>query len=254
MKEWSVDISWYKIREYLKKKNERLSYKKGWARRIDLNKNRLSYLRILYSIRLAKQLNEDILIINVDEVNFSPEVLNWRSWLKIGINWEIFSQKYSGAISVIWAITSRDDYLAAVLNIRNDSNLFIQFLKTMKQWINQHYKIAQSKVLVLLDNWPIHCSKLSKDYMNITGIKYMFIPHHTPSLAPIELIFAKMKRTITDMDTNEITNWGSNKGTNILRQSLQEISNWEIMRCWTHWLKVSEKYIDSFKSHLISLK
>ena len=59
----------------------------------------------------------------------------------------------------------------------------------------------------------------------------MFIPHYTPSLAPIELIFAKMKRTITDMDTNEITDWGSNKGINILRQSLQEISNWEIMRC-----------------------
>ena len=81
---------------------------KGWARRIDINKNRLSYLRILYSIRLAKQLNEDILIINVDEVNFSPEVLNWRSWLKIGINWEIFSQKYSRTIPVIWAIPQEE--------------------------------------------------------------------------------------------------------------------------------------------------
>ena len=35
----------------------------------------------------------------------------------------------------------------------------------------------------------------------------MLIPHYTPSLDPIELIFAKIKRTITDMDTNEITNW-----------------------------------------------
>ena len=253
MKEWSADLSWHKVREYLRK-TKRLSFKKGWTRRVDLDRNRLSYLRILYSIRLTKQLNKDILIINIDEVNFSPEVLNWRSWLKTGINWEIFSQKYSGAISAIWAITSKGDYISAALNLRLNSSSFIEFLKILRQWINQHYKIDEDRVLILLDNWPIHRSKISKEYMNTTGNRYMFIPHYTPSLAPIELVFAKMKRIIADIDTNEISNWRSSKGINIIRQSLHRVSSWEIMRCWTHWLNISEKYIDCFKHHLTSLK
>ena len=68
-------------------------------------------------------------MINIDEVNFFPEVLNRKSWLKDGINWELFSMKYNGAISIIWAISSPKNYIAATLNLRIDSNTFIKILK-----------------------------------------------------------------------------------------------------------------------------
>ena len=253
MKEWNTKLPWHQVRTYLKK-IKRLSFKKSWARRIDLDKNRLSYLRILDSIRLTKQINEEILIINIDEVNCSPEVLNSRSWLKIGINWEIFSQKYSGSISAIWAISSKGDYIAALLNLRLNSSSFIEFLKILRLWINLHYEIDENRVLILLDNWPVHRGKLSIEYMKTTPNKYMFLPYYTPSLAPIELIFAKMKRTMSEIDINGITDLKSDKGIKIIRQCLQGINSWEIMRCLTHWLNVSEKYIDSFKHHLLNLK
>ena len=74
-------------------------------------------------------MNEDVLMINIDEVNFSHQVLNWISLLKTDINCEVFSQKYSGAISMIWAISSNGDYIAAVLTKRLNSGAFIEFLK-----------------------------------------------------------------------------------------------------------------------------
>ena len=56
MKKWRVDIPWHQVRKYLREK-KLLSFKKGCGRRIDLDQNRLSYLRILYSILLSKQIN-----------------------------------------------------------------------------------------------------------------------------------------------------------------------------------------------------
>ena len=179
MMEWNVDLPWHHVRKYLKQ-TKRLSFKKRWARRIDLNRNRLYYLRILYPIRLIKQLNEDVLMINIDEVNFSPQVLNWRSWLKTGINCEVFSQKYSGAISMIWAISSNGDYIAAALTKRLKSDAFIEFLKMIDFWINEYHQYSHKRVLILLDNWSIYRRKLSKVYMKTKDYRFIFLPHYTP--------------------------------------------------------------------------
>ena len=68
-------------------------------------------------------------MINIDEVTFASEVLNSRSWLKWGVNLELFSLKYSEAVSMILAITSSGDYLGAILNLRWNSEVFTEFLK-----------------------------------------------------------------------------------------------------------------------------
>ena len=67
------------------------------SKKIDLDWNKLSYLRILYSIRLLKQLNEFILVINTNEVNFFLSVKVEDLGLKYTLI-KIFSQKYSWEI------------------------------------------------------------------------------------------------------------------------------------------------------------
>ena len=64
----------------------KLSYKKDCTRRVYINQIKLSFIRILYSIRIAKQMNEDVLMINIDEVCLNTEVLNRRSWFKVTVN------------------------------------------------------------------------------------------------------------------------------------------------------------------------
>ena len=80
-----INIPPHQVRRYLKTVMK-LSYKKRCIRRVDIDQNRLSYIRILYSIRIAKQMNENILMVNIDETSLNTEVLNQRSWLKIGVN------------------------------------------------------------------------------------------------------------------------------------------------------------------------
>ena len=64
-----INIPSHQIRRY-SKTVMKLSYKKGCTRRVDIDQNRLSYIRILYSIQIAKQMNENILMVNIDETSF----------------------------------------------------------------------------------------------------------------------------------------------------------------------------------------
>lgn len=89
----------------------KLSYKKGWKRRIDIDKNKLSYIRYLYSIRMAKHINEDFLMVNIDETSLNRGVLNQISCLKIGSNYEFFNQKFKDSLSHISATSSNGDIL-----------------------------------------------------------------------------------------------------------------------------------------------
>ena len=61
----------------------------------------------------------------------------------------MFNQKYSGAISLIWAISSDVKYIAAVLNNRLNSNTFIEFLKIIEYWINEYHQDYYRKVQTL---------------------------------------------------------------------------------------------------------
>ena len=65
--------------------------------------------------------------------------------------------------------------------------------------------------------------------MKETNQLFMFLSVYTPSLAPVELIFANLKQRILCIDTNEVTNWNSSNGTNILKNSLKEISSKDII-------------------------
>ena len=97
-------------------------------------------------------------MINIDEVTFSTKVLNNRSWLKRRVDTKIFNQKYCGSVSVVMAISFGGDYFAATLIKRLNSEAFIEFLKMTNSWIKTYNLIKNKRVLVILDNFPIHRS------------------------------------------------------------------------------------------------
>ena len=66
--------------------------------------------------------------------------------------------------------------------------------------------------------------------MKSTKSMYKILPHYTPSLAPIELVFENLKRRISNIDTSNITNWRSKKGKNILKKGLNYIKPFEIVK------------------------
>ena len=244
-----IDIPWYQIRRYFKTVMK-LSYKKGCKRRIDIDQNRLSYVRLLYSIRMAKHINEDILMVNIDKTSLNREVLNQRSWLKVGANCELFNQKFKDSLSLVSATTSNGDIIAAPINHKLNSVTFIEFLKTINCWIDEVLEERHLKIFILLDNCSIHRSKLVLDYMKTTDRVYLFLPQYTPTLTPIELLFGKLKKLLSESKVNALTSWKSKNGTRIIGDAIQKISNIEVIREWRHVIQITEKYIDTFRQYL----
>ena len=244
-----INIPSHQIRRYLKTVMK-LSYKKGCTRRVDIDQNRLSYIRILYSIRITKQMNENILMVNIDETSLNTEVLNQRSWLKIGVNWELFSQKFKDSLSLVSAITSNGDCLVASINHKNNSDTFVEFLKSINCWIDDVWEEKYVTILILLDNCPIHRSKKVLDYMKTTNRVYMFLPQYSPSLALIELLFGKLKKLLSESKVNRLTSWRSQTGTQMIGDALNKITTKEVIGEWRHVIEVIEKYIDNFRLHI----
>ena len=69
------------------KKNLNKSYKKWSSRPAKYDPLRTTALKKLFSIELANMVEQDSILINVDEVNFSNSIKSNYSWLERGINW-----------------------------------------------------------------------------------------------------------------------------------------------------------------------
>ena len=52
--------------------------------------------------------------------------------------------------------------------------------------------------------------------------------------------FVKLKHIVANISVNKITNWKSSEGAEILKLGLNEIGPTDIIKWWTHWLKISE--------------
>ena len=242
-------ISLSEIRWYLKQ-NLNLSFKKGWPRPADIDNNKISLLRILYTIRLAKAINNKILTINVDESSFSNELWNERSWLKRGVNSEIISMRFRGSVSLILAVTSDGDYFGATIKSRLNSDSFIDFILKLEDWIEQRNIRNGREIIVILDNCSIHRSRVTKEALKETKIKFWYLPQYSPSLAPVELVFAQLKKFIRNKEGQSIIRWNSIDGQTLLTLGLSSIESSTIVGWWEHTFSVMNSYMISLRKKL----
>ena len=94
---------------------------------------------------------------------------------------------------MILAITSNGDYIGATVLKSLDSNIFVSFLMMTIDWILLKPDYRGRKIVFILDNCPVHRSKVSRKFMEDYNYDYIFFPVYSPTLAPIERVFALMK-------------------------------------------------------------
>ena len=97
------------------------------------------------------------------------------------------------------------DIIAALINYKFNSVTFIEFLKTVNCWIDEALEEKHQKILIILDNCPIHRSKIVLDYMKATDKAYMFLLQYIPSLTLIEHLLGKLKKLISEFKVNRLT-------------------------------------------------
>ena len=81
-----------------------LSFKKATLRPINLNVKRQQLLKILFSVRIAKQLEKWKCIVNIDEASISRLTKRSYSWFIRGAPGLIKNTSFSGSFNVISAI------------------------------------------------------------------------------------------------------------------------------------------------------
>ena len=83
-----VSIPRHQIWKYLEQ-SEKLSYKEGSARPYTLNVNKLKQTNQLFWVKLAQNLYNIKLLINLDESTANNDTKNNYSWLQTGKHWSI---------------------------------------------------------------------------------------------------------------------------------------------------------------------
>ena len=179
-----VQLQYHQLRDYVK--NElRLSYKKGGSRPWNLNLKRQKPLKELYTIWLIEAIGSRKDIININESCFNKNTKMDYSWFSKGMNWCLTNIKFQNCISLINAIFTNGFAFSAVTHGTVNEETFVAFLDELFKEIKLQTTQDLSEFIILMDNWVIHRSKLTKDFFKDNNIKVNFNVPYAPELTPI---------------------------------------------------------------------
>ena len=63
----------------------------------------------------------------------------------------------------------------------------------------------------MLDNWSVHKSQLSQNFIKKHTFKILYIPAYSPELAPVEMSFSLLKRNLSESNKMKVSNYPSDK-------------------------------------------
>ena len=110
-------------------------------------------------------------------------------------------------------------------------------------WIHQAFTISLKKAIsikeeqiwFLLDNSSVHWSLDVRSYLCKTKWSWIFLPQYTPELAPIELFFCQLKRSVSSWRNHKIINLDRPMGRECLIESISSIDKIAIIKMWRHF-------------------
>ena len=240
-----IEIKEIFLRRHMKEKLA-MSYKKVSPRPYELNQENHKLIKSAYWVEFANLITQKTLWINIDEVSFSYLTKFNRSWVPKGKSSWVTNINFKGSKSWIGAITNTGKLFITGISKANNSTNFAKFISQLKRWIEHDLNKAANDTLILLDNCPIHKSKLSIEKLRNTRATIVFIPAYTPEFAPIEFFFNTLKKRLTRQWRNQIVKLNSKEGTRNIREAIAAISQSEIISYWTH-------VIFQIRMHLLGL-
>ena len=109
----------------------KLSYKRVKSRPNGVDIDRINTIRSLFSVKLAKFINSQALLINIDESSINRNVKSHYSWGFKGIPIETNNSAITDSVSTIMGICSNGSWINLIVNDTIDSTKFVWFIKIM---------------------------------------------------------------------------------------------------------------------------
>ena len=166
--ERDIEVKITNISSFIKNKLH-LSYKKCSSRPSQKDIARLTAQGKIYAMEFSNIIDNTKVLVNIDEVIFSKSTKINYSWIKKGRSkfWNNIS--FSGSLSLIWAITSNGDWFASNLINHHYSKTFVEYISQLMKWLTEDLKIVENRIVMILDNSPVHKSKVSLERLNELG-------------------------------------------------------------------------------------
>ena len=178
----------HQIRKHLKEK-DRLSYKKGNPRPINLDVSRVKLLKQLFWIRIAKKVSNIRMLINIDESSITKDTRRNYSWLRTGKSWPINNTKMKNSINVITAITTNGLAINMFKYQSTTAEVFKFFLDYTLNYLRSE-GIEPKDIGIILDNCSSHRANTIRKYWEKIEVRLYYLPQYSPELAPVENYFA----------------------------------------------------------------
>ena len=242
-KELRVDLPFHFVKEILKA-NLNLRFKKGKSRPSCMNKDKNALIKSIFVARVAKEIKRFPLLINIDETLFSRFTKSDYFWLEKGKEWIVMSVRFSNSVSVIAVITSAGTVFAAASNGTVTGNLFKEFLKKLKDFIQLDMGIKLEEWLILFDNSSTHQSTIVRNYAVSEGLNFAFIPAYSPEWAPIEKYFSSLKSTAIYKVKGKKINIRTKSSMRLIQRSMNCISNKVVSNLWRNLMNELRCIID----------
>ena len=230
------------IRKFMKL-DLKLTFKRVKSRPNNVNLLKIDSIRRLYSIKLSKSISDKTLLINIDESSINRGVKSLYSWSFKGIPNEKKNSSFSGSVSWILAICSNGYWIWFLLNKTIDSNNFIWFVKILHKWLAENKIFGYDKAILILDNWSTHKSELTKNLMKKLPYTVYYLPAYSPELAPVELCFGILKKSLSELCKNETIKLSLKYNYLKIYRSLSKLT-WEVVKkIFTRNLKIIYSYL-----------
>ena len=232
-----VSIPLHQIRKHLKI-NEKLSYKKGNPRPVNLDVSRVKLLKQLFWIRFANQLSGIKMLINIDESSITKGTKKNYSWLRTGRSCSITNLKINNSINMITAITTTGLTINMLKYKSTNAEIFKCFLDYMLFYLKE--EINPQDIGIILDNCSIHRSKLVREYCKKKGIKLYFLPQYSPELAPVEIYFSNIKHSIVQKIGKDSADMKTEESISKIADCIHNISREYIKGLWSRLMNIVE--------------
>ena len=209
-----------------------MSYRRASSRPLQANSCSNQVFKLLFWIEFANNVDSFDVLVNIDEVIFSR-------WTKINYNWMekgsqsiSYNSNFTGSLVLIGAITSQRDWFFSSLNSSNNSKTFICFMEDLIKWLTVDLKIDSRRIILIIDNSPIHTSKDWMKYFREQNCKIMLLSPYWPQFAAIEMMFNVMKRRLWMQSRQEIIGLNKPDGAKAIREVLATFSPHDIISYW----------------------
>ena len=149
--------------------------------------------KILYDLLETDEINEELIKEEFQKQELSNEELQ-----------EKIDKAMKKPFKTNSAMKKRIERIFKSIEIKNKTILETQE-KHLTSFLDENIKLKQElsnekRIVIVLDNYSAHKSKITKNFAKFLNIKLIFLPTHSPKLNPIEQVWRAIKKKISSID------------------------------------------------------